>query len=76
MEILRGKFMKHEYRKHEKGLYLPKTKPELITVPKQKFIMIDGKGDPNSNSFAEKVGALYPIAYAIKNFHMMIWKNT
>ena len=41
MEILRGKFMKHEYRKHEKGLYLPKTKPELITVPKQKFIMID-----------------------------------
>ena len=44
MEILRGKFMKHEYRKHEKGLYLPKTKPELITVPKQKFIMIDGKG--------------------------------
>ena len=69
MEILRGKFMEHEYRKHEKGLYLPKTKPELITVPKQKFIMIDGKGDPNSNSFAEKVGALYPIAYAIKNFH-------
>lgn len=59
MEILRGKFIKHEYRKHEKGLYLPKTKPELITVPKQKFIMIDGKGDPNSNSFAEKVGALY-----------------
>lgn len=61
--------MKHEYRKHEKELYLPKTKPELITIPKQKFIMIDGEGDPNSVSFTEKVGTLYPIAYAIKNFY-------
>ena len=61
--------MKHEYRKHEKELYLPKTKPELITIPKQKFIIIDGKGDPNSVSFTEKVGTLYTIAYAIKNFY-------
>lgn len=58
--------MKHEWRKHEKILYIPKEKPELITVPEQKFIMIKGKGNPNSEEFSQKVGALYSLAYAIR----------
>ena len=32
--------MKHEWRKKEKDLYIPKQKPELVTVPEQKFFMI------------------------------------
>ncbi|MEW9079415.1 GyrI-like domain-containing protein [Terrisporobacter glycolicus] len=58
--------MKHEWRKKEKQYYLPKTKPEIINMGKFKFIRIAGSGNPNSEEFSEKVGALYSIAYAIK----------
>lgn len=58
--------MKHEWRRHEKNLYMPPAKPQLITVPEQKFIMIKGKGNPNNNEFAERVEVLYSLAYAIR----------
>jgi hypothetical protein len=58
--------MKYEWKKQEKDLYLPKEKPELITVPKQKFLMISGKGNPNGEEFSEKIGVLYSLAYAIR----------
>lgn len=58
--------MKHEYRKHEKELYAPKQKPELLTVPKQKFICIKGAGNPNNQDFSERIGVLYSFAYAIR----------
>lgn len=58
--------MKYEWRKQEKNLYLPKQKPEIVTVPRQKFIMIKGQGNPNGEAFAERLKALYPIAYAIR----------
>ncbi len=58
--------MKHEWKKHEKELYLPKNKPEIITVPKQKFFMISGKGNPNTEEFSEKIGVLYSLAYAVR----------
>lgn len=58
--------MKYEWRKQEKHLYLPGKKPELITVPEQKFLMISGKGNPNHEDFSERVGVLYSLAYAIR----------
>ena len=58
--------MKHEWRKQEKNLYIPKQKPEIIKVPEQKFLMIDGKGNPNDEDFSERIGALYSLAYAIR----------
>lgn len=58
--------MKHEWRKQEKSLYLPKTKPELVTIPRQKFFMIKGRGNPNSPDFSERIGVLYTLAYAIR----------
>ena len=58
--------MKHEWRRHEKDLYIPKQKAELVTVLGQKFLMIDGKGDPNSEDFSERVQVLYSLAYAIR----------
>lgn len=58
--------MKHEWKKKEKNLYMPKQNPELITVPKQKFFMIKGKGNPNDEQFSEKIGVLYSLAYAIR----------
>ncbi|ADL52403.1 GyrI-like domain-containing protein [Clostridium cellulovorans] len=58
--------MKYEWRKQEKDLYLPKEKPELITVPKHNFFMISGKGNPNEAEFSEKVAVLYSLAYAVR----------
>lgn len=57
---------KHEWRKHEKAVYLPKAKPELIEIPNYKFIRISGEGNPNSEHFSEYIGALYSLAYGIK----------
>ncbi len=58
--------MKYEWRKRDKELYLPKKNPVIIEVPKQKFIMLKGSGDPNSKEFTEAIGVLYSLAYAIK----------
>ena len=58
--------MKHEWRKQEKNLYMPKQSSELITVPEQKFFMISGKGNPNSEEFSKRIEVLYSLAYSIK----------
>ncbi|WP_434511864.1 GyrI-like domain-containing protein [Desulfitobacterium sp. AusDCA] len=58
--------MKYEWKKEEKSLYMPKQKPELVTVPEQKFFMAKGIGNPNSEEFAEKIGVLYSLAYAVR----------
>ena len=58
--------MKHEWRKKEKKIYIPKTKPEIIEVPEYNFLTISGKGNPNNPEFANYIGALYPICYGIK----------
>jgi hypothetical protein len=57
---------KHEWRKQEKALYLPKKKPETITIPPQKFFTIQGEGNPNSEPFAERITVLYSLSYAMK----------
>ncbi|HAK46243.1 MAG TPA: hypothetical protein DCO79_10050 [Spirochaeta sp.] len=58
--------MKHEWRKHEKGLYLPGGKPQLIKIPEMKFFTIHGEGNPNSESFAERIAVLYQLSYAVR----------
>lgn len=58
--------MKYEWKKNEKEYYGVKQEPVLVTVPKQSFIMIQGKGNPNDTIFSEKVSALYSLAYGIK----------
>lgn len=58
--------MKYEWKKQAKELYLPKNKPEIVTVPDFKFFMLEGKGNPNGEPFAEAIGVLYSLAYAIK----------
>lgn len=57
---------KHEWKKKEKDIYIPKNKPEFITIPTFKFVTIHGEGNPNSEFFGEYIGVLYSISYAIK----------
>ncbi len=58
--------MKYEWKKQGKELYLPKNQPGIVRVPSMKFFMFDGKGNPNSEEFAEAVGVLYSLSYAVK----------
>ena len=58
--------MKYEWKKQEKELYLPKSEPQIITVPKHKFFAIKGKGNPNEADFSERIGVLYSLAYAVR----------
>ena len=57
---------KYEWKKKEKNLYQPKTKPEIIDIPSFKFFSLEGKGNPNDEFFADYVGALYSLAYGVK----------
>lgn len=58
--------MKLEWEKAEPELYSPKNQPQIITVPRQNFIMIKGEGNPNLPDFSERVGVLYSIAWPVK----------
>ena len=57
---------KYEWKKKEKNLYLPKAKPEIIDIPSFNFFTLEGKGNPNDEFFADYVGALYSLSYAVK----------
>lgn len=61
--------MKHEWKKTEKALYAPKTKPEYLHVPAFNFFTISGQGNPNDPLFTEYIGALYSLSYAIRMSH-------
>lgn len=58
--------VKYEWRKREKELYLPGRKPVVVTVPPYFYLALDGHGDPNAREFADGIGVLYSIAYAIR----------
>ena len=38
----------------------------LIELPVQRYLMIDGHGDPNTAEFAAAIETIYPVAYALK----------
>lgn len=45
----------------------PKGAFRILDVPDQRYLMIDGHGDPNTSPvFADAVQTLYPVAYALK----------
>lgn len=59
---------KVDFKKEYKDLYLPPKKPVLIDVPEMKFIMVDGKGNPNDENgeYQQAVELLYAFSYTIK----------
>ncbi len=57
---------KLDFKKEYKDLYLPKDKPVFIQVPPMKFIMVDGRGDPNGEDYHTAVGLLYALSFTIK----------
>lgn len=60
--------MPFDFKKEFKEFYMPKNKPEVVTVPKMNYIAVRGKGDPNDEDGAYKqaIGVLYAVAYTLK----------
>ncbi|KAF1295701.1 hypothetical protein BAU15_03970 [Enterococcus sp. JM4C] len=55
--------MKYEWRKQEKSIYLPKANPQVVEIPKMNYLVLTGKGNPNSELFAQQTSALYALSY-------------
>ena len=60
--------MAFDFKKEYKEFYMPKGKPEIVTVPKANYIAVRGKGDPNDEggAYQQAVGILYAVAYTLK----------
>ncbi len=59
---------KVDHKKTLKHLYGPSTRsPALVEVPAMNFLMVDGRGDPNtSQEYAAAIEALYAMSYTLK----------
>jgi hypothetical protein len=60
--------MAFDFKKEYKEFYMPKGKPEIVTVPKMNYIAVRGKGNPNveDGEYKKSIELLYGIAYTIK----------
>ena len=60
--------MPFDFKKEYKEFYMPKGKPEIVTVPKMNYIAVRGKGNPNveDGDYKKSIELLYGIAYTIK----------
>ncbi len=60
--------VKYDFKKEKKNLYYPSDKKvSVVDVPRMNFLMIDGKGDPNtSQEYQDAMEALFPISYNVK----------
>ena len=57
---------KIDYKKDYKEQYSFKEVPRIINIPKIKFVIIEGEGDPNGEEFGEVMQALYSFSYTVK----------
>ena len=59
--------MKIDLKKEFAALYKATNKPVVIKVPKLRYLMIDGQGDPNtSKAFGDAITTLYGLSYTMK----------
>jgi hypothetical protein len=54
------------FKQLRKSEYSQPKRPALIEVDEGYYLTIDGDGEPGSEQFSTKVGALYAVAYTIK----------
>ncbi len=57
---------KLDLTKEYKAYYTAKSKPELVTIEKARFLSMTGKGDPSGEGYADNLEALYSVAYTLK----------
>ena len=60
--------MAFDFKREYKEFYMPKNRPEIVTVPKANYIAGRGKGNPNEEggAYQQAIGVLYAVAYTLK----------
>ena len=60
--------MAFDFKKEYKEFYMPKNKPEIVTIPKANYIAVRGKGDHNEEggAYQQAISILYAVAYTLK----------
>ena len=60
--------MAFDFKKEYREFYLPKDRPEIVTVPRVNYIAVRGRGDPNEEggAYQTAIGVLYAVAYTLK----------
>ena len=60
--------MAFDFKKEYKEFYMPKSRPEIVNVPKANYIAVRGQGDPNEEggAYQRAIGVLYAVAYTLK----------
>lgn len=60
--------MAFDFKKEFKEFYMPKSRPEIVNVPKANYIAVRGKGDPKEvgGAYQSAISVLYAVAYTLK----------
>ena len=60
--------MAFDFKKEYKEFYMPKNKPEIVTVTKANYIAVRGEGNPNEEggAYQNAISVLYAVAYTLK----------
>lgn len=60
--------MPFDFKKEYKEFYMPKNRPEIVTIPPMNYIAVRGSGNPNveGGAYQQAVGVLYAVAYTLK----------
>ena len=58
----------YDFKKQQALYYTTKQEPHVMEIPKMKYVMVKGVGDPNDEqgAYKEALGLLFAIFYAIK----------
>ena len=68
--------MAFDFKKEYKEFYMPKNKPQIVTVPKANYIAVRRKGNPNEadGAYQQAMSVLYSVAYTLKMSHKTDYK--
>ena len=60
--------MAFDFKKEYTEFYMPKNKPEIVSIPAANYIAVRGTGDPNEEGgvYQQAIGVLYAVAYTLK----------
>ncbi len=60
--------MDFDFKKQYKELYMAKSTPSIVEVPKMNYLAVNGKGNPNKENgeYQNSLGLLYAIGYTLK----------
>ncbi len=60
--------MAFDFKKEFKEYYMPKNKPQIVTLPSINYIAVRGTGNPNDEhgAYQQAMGVLYAVAYTLR----------